>query len=309
NSGTTLPLSGVSFVDATRGWVAGGDGTILAFTDVKPTVDLAISATGPASASSAPGSQVPVNVHIVNNGPNPSTQGTIVVTTTLPPGVILASGTGGGFGCTANGQAVTCTRTAPLAPGATADLALVLTVTDPNLTAAVLTFQVIDPGANDPNTANNATTITISLRPAGSGGTSANNPFANAGGFFGFNPDDIVRQCLASCSVENNRQESSQTVTQAGAPQTERERARAERDADRAADRGEAKADSGALAASGTRAQAAAASAPASTSRIPFTGANTRHQLFLGLLTLVVGWLLASMAPRKQVRRFLHSRR
>src|SRR5438046_1493620 len=106
---------------------------------VTPTVttvhstDLAIAASGPASTSTSPDSQVSIAVHVVNNGPDPTSQGTIVITTTLPAGVVLASGTGGGFGCTSSGQAVTCSHAAPLASGSALDMTLVLTITDPNL--------------------------------------------------------------------------------------------------------------------------------------------------------------------------------
>ena len=105
------------------------------------STDLAITASGPASTSTSPDSQVSIAVHVVNNGPDPTSQGTIVITTTLPAGVVLASGTGGGFGCTSSGQAVTCSHAAPLAPGGALDMTLVLTITDPNLRTFNLLLQ------------------------------------------------------------------------------------------------------------------------------------------------------------------------
>jgi hypothetical protein len=250
------------------------------------STDLAITASGPASTSTNPGSQVSIAVHVVNNGPNPTSQGTIVITTTLPTGVVLASGTGGGFGCTTSGQAVTCSRAAPLAPGGALDMTLVLTITDPNLNAFSLLLQVTDPNVADPNGANNSASVSVALNR----GTTTNTAF---------DPNGIVRECLATCSVENNHQDSTLTVTNPGAPQSDRDRDRAERDADRAADRGGANADpaSGALAASGTKAQAPASGAsPASSSRIPFTGAPVQRFALSALALLILGSMLINNA-------------
>ena len=110
----------------------------------------------------------------------------------------------------------------------------------------------------------------------------------------------IVRECLATCSVENNHQDSSIKVTDPGAPQSERDRDRAERDADRAADRGGATADpaSGALAA-GTKAQPASpasGASPASSSRIPFTGAPVQRFALSALALLILGSMLINNA-------------
>jgi hypothetical protein len=267
----------------------------------RPNADLGVTATAPSGAGTpvsivlqvsdpntadpnmnnnttavtVSGSQVPITARITNNGPDATTQGTLVLTTTLPSGVSLVSASGGGFACTTSGQTVTCSRTASLAPGASVDLVLVVSI-------------------------------------------------GNAGGSSGFDPYGIVRQCLATCSVENNRQESSQTVNLPGAPQTERDRDRAERDADRAADRGGTTADptSGALAASGTRAQAAAASPAASTGRIPFTGAPVQRLALSALVLLIFASMLRSNArsasalegvssprPRWRHRRGRHTRR
>src|SRR5690349_16040160 len=44
---------------------------------------------------------------VSNAGPG-ATTGTITVTDTLPAGLTFASGTGSGWSCSANGQAVTC---------------------------------------------------------------------------------------------------------------------------------------------------------------------------------------------------------
>jgi hypothetical protein len=252
------------------------------------STDLAITASGPASTNTNPGSQVTIAVHVVNNGPNPTSQGTIVITTTLPTGVVLASGTGGGFGCTTSGQTVTCSRADPLAPGGALDMTLVLTITDPNLTAFNLLLQVADPKLADPNGANNSASVSATLNRGSSSPNSS-----------GFDPNWFVRECLATCSVENNHQDSTLTVTDPGAPQSERDRDRAERDADRAADRGEAKADpaSGALAASGTaKAPAAAGAAPASSSRIPFTGAPVQRLALSALVLLILGSMLINNA-------------
>lgn len=252
------------------------------------STDLAITASGPASTSTSPGSQVTVAVHVVNNGPNPTSQGTIVITTTLPTGVVLASGTGGGFGCTTSGQAVTCSRAAPLAPGGALDMTLMLTITDPNLNAFNLLLQVADPNVADPNGANNTASVSATLNR----GSTPNS---------GFDPNWIVRECLATCSVENNHQDSSLTVTEPGAPLTQRDIDRAQRDLDRAADRGGTAADpaSGALAASGTKAppaSPASGASPASSSRIPFTGAPVQRFALSALALLILGSMLINNA-------------
>ena len=247
------------------------------------STDLAITASGPASTSTSPGSQVPIAVHVVNNGPNPNSQ--VVINTTLPAGTALASGTGGGFGCTTSGQAVTCSRAGALAPGGALDMSLVVTITDPNLSAFNMLLQVTDPNVADPNGANNSSSVSVALNR----GTTPNS---------GLDANGIVQQCLATCSVENNHQDSTLTVTQPGAPLTQRDIDRAQRDLDRAADRGDADptttsttaAPSGALAAAASRAP----SAPAG--RIPFTGAPVQRFALSALALLILGSMLINNA-------------
>ena len=66
----------------------------------------------------------------VNNGGSGATTGTITVSDTLPSGLTFASGSGGGFSCSANPQqAVSCTNAGtPLAAGGTAVITLSVNV-------------------------------------------------------------------------------------------------------------------------------------------------------------------------------------
>ena len=54
----------------------------------------------------------------VTNGGTAATSGTVTVTDTLPAGLTFASGSGGGFTCSALAQVVTCTSTTAIAVAA-----------------------------------------------------------------------------------------------------------------------------------------------------------------------------------------------
>jgi uncharacterized repeat protein (TIGR01451 family) len=80
------------------------------------TSDVSITLTGPSTAN--PGDQVTMTANVANAGPDPTSNGTIVLTMTLPAGATFVSGTGTGFTCGVANALVTCTRTAPLPAGA-----------------------------------------------------------------------------------------------------------------------------------------------------------------------------------------------
>ncbi|MCC6317393.1 MAG: DUF11 domain-containing protein, partial [Gemmatimonadaceae bacterium] len=79
-------------------------------TPVSGQPDLALDKQGPDSLTV--GGTAPWTLTVRNTGTT-ATTGPIIVTDTLPAGLTFVSGSGPGFTCTASGQVVTCTRTAP----------------------------------------------------------------------------------------------------------------------------------------------------------------------------------------------------
>lgn len=104
---------------ATSTYSSGADLVILSMEIISvtntPVSDLSV--TKLASSSFSVGSNATYTITVNNDGPNVE-QGNIVVTDTLPAGLTYVSATGTGWGCSAAGQNITCTRTVSLAVGA-----------------------------------------------------------------------------------------------------------------------------------------------------------------------------------------------
>lgn len=91
-----------------------------------PTIDLVTSKRA-SSESAAPGETIPWRIEIVNRG-TAATTGPIVMTDTLPASLTVRDARGPEVDCRLEGQVVTCTRTTPLAPGASLVIAITTTV-------------------------------------------------------------------------------------------------------------------------------------------------------------------------------------
>jgi uncharacterized repeat protein (TIGR01451 family) len=136
-----------------------GNNTSTITTPLGTGIDLAIGKTSSVLTVGGTGT---FTLSVANVGVNPTT-GTITVTDNLPAGVTFVSGTGGNFTCTATGQLVTCTRTAPLPPGTTVQLVLTVQVGTAAFPSIVNTATVSTPG--DENPAND--TATTGVVPVG----------------------------------------------------------------------------------------------------------------------------------------------
>lgn len=102
----------------------GNDGTSTT-TPVGGTIDLVLNKQGPDTVTA--GAAATYRLSVRNLGTVP-TSGPITITDSLPAGLTYLNGTGGGFTCSAAGQLVTCTRTQPLQPGASASVDIDVTV-------------------------------------------------------------------------------------------------------------------------------------------------------------------------------------
>ena len=88
-----------------------------------------------------------------NTGASP-TSGPIAVTDSLPSGLTSTAATGAGWSCTAGGQSVTCTRSDPLAPGASSPITLTVEVAA-NAPASVTNTAMVA-GGGDVDSSNNS---------------------------------------------------------------------------------------------------------------------------------------------------------
>lgn len=129
-------------------------------TPVLNGVDLAL---GKVAGPLVTGGIATFTLTVENVGTGAST-GPISVVDNLPPGTSFVSATGPGFACGATGALVSCTRSAPLAPGASAAITLRALVTAPAGGALTNTATVATQGdTNLPN--NTASTGTIPVTP------------------------------------------------------------------------------------------------------------------------------------------------
>ena len=100
---------------------------------------------------------------MANGGGAPTTE-TITVTDPLPAGVTFASGSGGGFSCSASGQTVTCTNAAtPIDAGGTASITLNVNVAA-NAPVSLSNYAYVDCLCTEPYRGNNfSATDTVSV--------------------------------------------------------------------------------------------------------------------------------------------------
>jgi uncharacterized repeat protein (TIGR01451 family) len=98
---------------------------------------------------------------VTNAGPGAAA--TVTVTVTVPAGATYVSGGGGasGWTCALSGALVTCTRSAPLASGASSPV--VITMTAPAGPASLVGTVAASSAAADPSAANNTATVTTTV--------------------------------------------------------------------------------------------------------------------------------------------------
>ncbi len=100
-------------------------------------------------------------ITVTNNGEDRN-PGPIVVTDTLPAGLDLVAGSGGGFTCNAAGQTITCIRDANLPAGDSAVL-LVTTTTNATTGCSVTNTASVSSAANDAVGANNSASADLDI--------------------------------------------------------------------------------------------------------------------------------------------------
>lgn len=124
--------------------------------------DLSAVVDGPLNV--AAGGDITWTVTGGNAGPDTAT--TQVFSTTLPSTLTYQSASGSGWSCAAAGQALTCTRNASLASGASYPALSFVTRLAPSVTSGNVTLNgSIDSATGDPNTANNTDGATVAVSP------------------------------------------------------------------------------------------------------------------------------------------------
>ncbi|HEU4388693.1 MAG TPA: S-layer homology domain-containing protein, partial [Blastocatellia bacterium] len=149
----TLPSTGVYTIEATTA-IPGSifNYTVSLLTDVSS--DLSLTKTH--SGSFVVGMNGLYTMTVQNNGPQP-TQGTTVVTDTLPAGLSFVSGTGTDWSCSAVGQTVTCTNSNAIASSSSSSIDLTVAVAGAAGPMTSNTASVFS-GSADSNFSNNSAT-------------------------------------------------------------------------------------------------------------------------------------------------------
>jgi uncharacterized repeat protein (TIGR01451 family) len=102
-------------------------------------------------------------VSVTNSGASP-TSGAVTLTDNLPAGLTPTGASGTGWTCGVAGAAVTCSRSDPLAPGASYGPVTITVNVEPNAPPSVTNTATIA-GGGDVNTTNNAATDLVTLSP------------------------------------------------------------------------------------------------------------------------------------------------
>ena len=164
-SGGTLTATATAASNAAD--PVGGDNSATATTTVTSSADLSL--TKQHIGSFTAGSTGSYLLSVTNSGPSPANPPTTVVDT-LPTGLSYVAATGSGWVCSALGQVVSCTRSTPLASGATSNL--VITVDVAADAAAELTNEAtVSSASSDPDASNNDASDVTAVENAGISGT------------------------------------------------------------------------------------------------------------------------------------------
>jgi uncharacterized repeat protein (TIGR01451 family) len=134
-----------------------------AVTQVSATAepDLSLLMTNSSSGSTTRGSFVNFGLRVTNVGSG-TTSGTVTVSYTLPPGLIVGGVTPLSWSCTSTTTEVECTQSAPLAPGADYDLIVISAGVDPSAADSVDVNASVS-GGGDTNGVNNLASNTLSV--------------------------------------------------------------------------------------------------------------------------------------------------
>jgi hypothetical protein len=125
--------------------------------------DLSITKTH--SGTFLPGSNVTYVLTGKNNGPG-TLSGSMQIVDTLPSSLSLISATGSGWGCSANGQVVTCTWNGNLASGASPPVVTIVASLSATATGSVTNTATISGTVNETNSANNTVTDVANIAAA-----------------------------------------------------------------------------------------------------------------------------------------------
>ena len=143
------------------------DNSATTTTTVTSSADVSIAKSHIGSFTA--GSTASYLLTVTNSGPSPANAPT-TVTDTLPAGLTYVAASGSGWACSATGQVVTCTRSTPLASGATSTLVLTVDVAA-TAAASVTNTASVSSASSDPNPANNTATDTATVDNSGVSGT------------------------------------------------------------------------------------------------------------------------------------------
>ena len=159
-AGDVTSISNTANVTTSSFDVDPSDNSSTANTTVTPSADLAVTKSGPASATA--GTNVTYSVTLTNNGPSTATN--VTLTDTLPAGTTFVSATqtgGPAFTCGHAAGVVTCTR-ATLAPLASATFQIVAAVA-PEATGTITNTAAVNATTADPAAGNNVATAPTTL--------------------------------------------------------------------------------------------------------------------------------------------------
>ncbi|MCU0760336.1 MAG: hypothetical protein MUF07_14205 [Steroidobacteraceae bacterium] len=164
-------LLGPGQESATTVYSAGGDLVLLAAQVVsvtsEPKVDLRITKTAAAPFFVGQNGSFTLRVTNGTGAGLEREDNPIVVTDVLPAGLGFVSASGSGWGCSASGQAVTCTRPPPLDAGQAApDLTLTVAVTMPAAPSVGNTARVTSLSVEEDPTDNASTVVVPVIAPA-----------------------------------------------------------------------------------------------------------------------------------------------
>jgi uncharacterized repeat protein (TIGR01451 family) len=126
-------------------------------TSLTSGIDLAIAKV-PSPSSAVPGQTVTYTVTVSNVGNTPSS-GMVTVTDLLPTGLTVTAASGVGWTCTAP----TCTRSDPLAPGAS--YSPITVTTSVGAASGTVTNSAVVSGGGDSNSTNNGASSPVTIGP------------------------------------------------------------------------------------------------------------------------------------------------
>ncbi|CAN5303941.1 hypothetical protein BH11PSE11_BH11PSE11_11360 [soil metagenome] len=160
---STVPQAAIGASGATSATAAAdadtGVGHLMALKPAAIDPSLAMSRSGPL----IPGLTASYTMTVTNNGFNPE-PGPLTIVNTLPAGLSFNSFSGAGWGCSAVGQVVTCTKAGALAGGASA-VPLVVTVNVSAGSAGIVTNTATVSGTGgDGNNYNNTATDSYNIQ-------------------------------------------------------------------------------------------------------------------------------------------------